>query len=166
MNQFDMAHSAYDSARQLDPKIDDLKLRKALTAHAEQQASNNAILEAANRSLKIDALNGQFESAMRDGNLLRAQQIMEKLIALDGSDPKHIAQRVQLQNAIQAVLDLGIKDGDQKYNAGDINGALAIWTNILPLSPGHPGLVERIARANRFLQRLEELQADAPESGS
>jgi len=164
MDQFGMAQSAYDSALLLDPHSEDSVLARALTANAQQQAASTASLEAANRSLKIDALNGQFESAMRDGDLLSAQQIMEKLIILDGSNPTHVAQRVQLQNAIQTVLDIGIKNGDQKYNGGDIKGALAIWEGILPLSPAHMGLIERISRANRFLQRLEELQGVATDN--
>lgn len=54
----------------------------------------------------------------------------------------------------------------QPMSTSNIAGALDIWNRIVSLQPKHSGLLERIARANRFLQRLEELQKAAPANGS
>ena len=165
-SQFDLAQAAVDRAMQLDPDSVDLELNAALLAEKRRRDNGIATLQAANRSLVIEALGTQFESAMRAGDLGTAQTIMARLTALDGDNPLRQQQQERLDQTVNTVITVGIKDGDEKYNAGDIAGALDIWNRIVSLQPKHSGLLERIARANRFLQRLEELQKAAPANGS
>lgn len=164
-SEFDLAQAAFDRAIQLNPAADDGELSAALLAEKQRRAEGVSTLQAANRALVIDALDTQFASAMREGDLGAAQRIMARFNTLDAGNAVRQQQQALLDKTVDTVLAVGIKEGDEKYNAGDIEGALAIWNRIVALQPNHSGLLERIGRANRFLLRLDELQKALPSNG-
>lgn len=155
---YQTAQDAIEIAKRLDPTTSAPELEKLLKDHwsLQQRKSNAAI--AKQRKKAINILETQLISALSEGNLLEAQQLMAKLWDVDANNPIRFDQQRNLNEALANRIETGLRRGEQLYNAGNITEALTVWAGLLPLQPGHVGLNERIARAKRFLSNLERLQ--------
>jgi tetratricopeptide (TPR) repeat protein len=158
----DLAQSCLELAMTLEPThrdrllLDLLAEREKKTEQAkaqqqqdilEQQRENrirNSLLEA-----KLLYEKNQFNSARKLLN-----QVLEE--QPDNPDAKKLLS--QLERHLQSHLDNLLKRGDKLYQQGEIEGAQNIWEAALRLDPENPLAKEKLERAKRVLENLENLR--------
>ncbi|CAA0106213.1 Uncharacterised protein [BD1-7 clade bacterium] len=96
-------------------------------------------------------------------NWLSARKQLRQIISLSDTPEQkawHNAQRQQLQEIIDQEVNQAFQRGLNLYSQGYIDQAIAIWAEVLPLSPNHPDLNESLQRAKSFQRTYKELQPD------
>jgi len=87
-----------------------------------------------------------------------AVKILEPLIEKNKKDQE---VRVLMEEAVTGrdlqVLQL-ISHGDRLYREEHIEDALAIWRQAASLDPDNSGIKRRIERANRVIERLQQIR--------
>lgn len=92
----------------------------------------------------------------RDYVAARAQLEQLKGLGIHGDEVE--ALRVQLDTEITAYVERQIDAGNRLYSDGRLEEALQCWRQAAVLAPS-PQLTERMEKAQRFIDRLEQLRA-------
>jgi hypothetical protein len=99
-----------------------------------------------------------FQQDLQQANYANARAQLEQARTLSVHiDEIEIAQN-QLDRAIERFVAQQIDSGNRLYSEGHIEEALQRWHQAAALTPT-PQLIERIDKAQRFIDRLEQLRA-------
>jgi len=158
---YQTAQNALDISVQLDPDSSAPELEQQLDQYWQQKSQQERENTARLRRLSIQKVENQLEAALDESDLLKAQKLMAKLWDMDANNPIRFEQQRYLNEALANRIETGLRRGEDLYNDGSIAEALTIWKALLPLQPGHVGLNERIARAERFLANIKRLKTSS-----
>ena len=97
---------------------------------------------------------------MKDGNLKDAIDLYKQIPARDQKHDSVAAFKQELDARIQKNVTQGIELGRKLYSQGEIKQALAVWNDLRELDPKNQHLISYINRAERVLNKLEQLQKE------
>ncbi len=113
-------------------------------------------------------------AVIAEGHLLAGQEAElagEPFRALEGyeaalrADPGHVAAtqardrlRIELEHWLPSLYEAG----KRYFQDEDLHNAMRVWHRMLMIDPDDPRARENVARAERILARLEEIQTDGP----
>ena len=127
-------------------------------AHAEQQLNR----EIKNRSRRLSRQGRQAlhnaRLALAEADFIQAQTLIDRLPLTDGKNQQVRAFRQELDEAIADHVETNIVEGQRLYSAGKIDQAHSLWQSLKPLSPDNDKLDELIARAERVLKKLQQIE--------
>jgi tetratricopeptide (TPR) repeat protein len=124
----------------------------------EQEAlrkQQEAIQEAIQRERR------KLHAALDSGDLVTASNIILKLTQLEGETPELTTLNGSIEAAIAARVTELLESASTYYGNGDIAEARLQWLEILRLDPGNEQAEANIERADRVLNKLEELQQES-----
>lgn len=149
-----------NAANQLDPSP---QIAQQLS-RAEQALSNNRekyqAARSAEREQKYRELNSGIQLALQERDYPGARQLLEqaKALSIHGDDIE--AYQRQLDAAVNVFVKQRTEEGNRRYANGHIEEALQIWRQADALAPSQE-LKERIEKAQRFMERYQQLQKKA-----
>lgn len=80
-------------------------------------------------------------------------------------NPRHTGARAGLaglRQRMQPQVEPLYREGRTYFQDEDLHNALRVWRRALLIDPGHANLRENVARAEKILSRLEEIQTSGP----
>lgn len=147
---------------QYDDKVREFQQKQRREAQQRRQSAKAREAKAQNRKHELIA---QLEKVVRNSELRAAQDLLDKLHAM-GANDKHIRELSErVGRAVSARVDKLTEQGNRHYTQGEIEKAKQTWERALELDPGNEWIQSRIARAERVLVRLREIQ-NSEESGN
>ncbi len=87
-----------------------------------------------------------------------ARKLLNQVLTEEPANPQAKRLLAQLESRLESHLEHLLKSGDKLYQEGEIEGALGIWKAALRLDPENPLVKEKIERATRVLENLEDLR--------
>lgn len=100
----------------------------------------------------------RYDTALSRRELQRSRELLAELVELNPQDSANRRRQRQLAAAIERELQSAIARGEAAYSDGDVQLALKVWKSAARLSPDHPGLLQHIDRAERFMENYESLK--------
>ncbi len=157
-----LAKDCLTLALSLQPDEQDERLMTYLLEEHQQNLEQTQTAERAQREMAWKHRNQQrMEEAQRlneSGQLTEARRVLKLLLKEDprNDSAKQLLRDVEgrLKNYIENLLAAG----DRLYREGEIEGAKATWRAALSLDPQDPRAREKIERAQRVLDNLENLR--------
>jgi hypothetical protein len=126
----------------------------AASKQKQQRARTNV------REQRYRDLRNVLEKSIRDRDFFAARDALAEAKALNIHGDELDAMRRELDTAIGAFVAQQIDAGNHQYADGYIEAALKNWISANALMPT-PELQEKIDRAQKFVDRLEQLQKSA-----
>ena len=165
--QLDLAEACFSMVRALSVGIDvssHLALIQEERLSIKQQAEVIAKVEAKQkrqqRADKVFELKEQYRHLAAAGWLVAAKHALVELRLLVPDDMEARQWAIDLQSTIDQQVAQGISQGQALYSHGKLEEALITWQSAAQLDPENPILQGHIARAERFIQKLERLNND------
>ncbi|MBR9912022.1 MAG: hypothetical protein GYB33_16910 [Gammaproteobacteria bacterium] len=121
------------------------------------QSSDSAAAIAAADDQRRQML-ADYEDAVAAGWWLSAREKLGELEAAWPQDPQVKRRRAELKRLIAEQVSSEIQRGQYLYSRGEIEQALQVWRKAKPLDPKNTVLLAHIARAKKFLAKLDELE--------
>lgn len=157
-NDFTRAAQYLGQANQLKPSDDiaqQLKRAEQALAASKQKRQTARSTE---REQHYREASAALQQSMQQSNYAVARSQLEQLKALAIHNDEVDAVQQQLDRAIAAFVDSEIDAGNRLYSDGHLEEALVRWRSAATLAPS-PQLTERIEKAQRFIDRFEQLRA-------
>jgi len=113
------------------------------------------------RSRRIE----QAEALATAGNYAEASTEVDKVLAEEPENPRALALRIgldqimELQNRVLGELAASL------YADGELDAAIQVWETLLIISPDHAEARERLDRARRVRNNLDQVREQQPGSG-
>ncbi len=126
-----------------------------LTDQVQSSESAAAIAAADDQRRQMLA---DYEDAVAAGWWLSAREKLGELEAAWPQDPQVKRRRAELKRLIAEQVSSEIQRGQYLYSRGEIEQALQVWRKAKPLDPKNTVLLAHIARAKKFLAKLDELE--------
>jgi tetratricopeptide (TPR) repeat protein len=114
------------------------------------------------RRQRTQAILSEYNEAYKRGDLLEAKRLTEELSLLESYHPELPKLQEQVQTAIDVHVKKGLDQGRQLYARGRIEEAIKEWQGLLRYDPDNAELKDNIARAQRVLDKLQQLSEDLP----
>ena len=92
--------------------------------------------------------------------------VLDQLHTLYPKQPKVSELQRELEATIAGRVEVLMKKGDDLYAEGHIAEARQLWGEATQLAPQSPELAKRLERADRVLERLQELKNGAGNDGT
>ena len=146
---------AAELLRQVGMKID--AARKALRERRERE-------EQEQRARRIETLLSEAEFDMQRGALSSALLKLDEAIRQDPENPRVRQLLDQVQAALDRQVESLVKLGDRLYREEQIGPAIAVWEAALKLTPNDQGVSEKILRARKVLEKLQQIRARSGET--
>lgn len=149
-------------AAQLNPSPRIAKAEKQLSEAEAQQLRRKR--QARQRAQKLEqerqagALRAAFEQAHSEGDLVRARDILGRLLGLAGKDPDNRRLAESFEQDLDGVIQQRLDEGALLYSQGRIEEAMGRWRYVLELAPEHDEARTNLERAERVVQRLQQLR--------
>ena len=149
-------------ALSLEPDEDDERLMSYMLEEHKQNKEKTQTVERAKRVMIWKHRNQQrLEEAQRlseTGQLTEARRVLKKL--LKDAPRNKAAKKLQrdVETRLKSYIENLLTAGDRLYREGEIEGAKATWRAALSLDPQDPRAREKIDRAQRVLDNLENLR--------
>jgi tetratricopeptide (TPR) repeat protein len=149
-------------AAQLNPTPRIAQARKKLSAAESHEMQRKR--QARQRARKLEqerragALRVSFEQARSDGDLVRARDILKRLLSLAGKDPEDRRMAESFDKQLDSVVQQKLDEGALLYSQGRIEEAMARWRDVLELDPDHEEAKANLERAQRVAQRVQQLR--------
>lgn len=138
-----------------------------LTHLGEQEKRKKVVRQAQQRQIasrmrreEAQRLANQARQALQNLQLQEARAHVERLQQVDPKFEQLDALKSRLDQAVAARVKALLRTGDDHYAEGRIAEAKRVWEAGLALAPGDTELTNRVERAERVLNRLEELRED------
>jgi predicted Zn-dependent protease len=144
-----------DLITEKEKKTEQVKAQKKQDIHEQRRKSRiENSLQKANTLYEKDQFNA-------------ARKLLNQILAEEPANSQAKQLLSQLESRLENHLERLLKTGDRLYQEGEIEGALGIWEAALRLDPENPTAKEKIERATRVLENLEDLrQAKKVKDGS
>ncbi len=162
--KLDLAEACFSMVRALYPEFqvdqslaEIAKTRIQQANKAEEIAQLKADQEEKQRQQQISVLRDQYQYLAAAQWLVAAKQTLAELRVLAPGDSEVLKWAQELQTVIQTQVEEGIHRGQALYSHGKLEQALDAWESAAELDPDNPILQGHIARAERFLQKLQRL---------
>ncbi|UCE89368.1 MAG: hypothetical protein JSW10_00560 [Pseudomonadota bacterium] len=177
---FDLAERSLNAANQLQPSAE---VQRALTSlnrmqtQLKEQARADRMRQQAyidekrkavlsrrveERKQRSQAIIKEYNDAYKRGDLLEARRLTEELSLLESYHPDLPKMQQQVQDGLDAHVKQGLERGRELYAQGRIEDALKVWRPLLRYDPENVELKDNIARAQRVLDKLQQLSEDLP----
>ncbi len=147
-NNYTLAAECIDLSNKLDAstekKISLDSIRKKKKYIDDKRRSNEL----------IDA----YQKAYNSGDIPKARQHLEALIALDSHHKKARELKTQLDRDINRQIEKGITIGKTLYSQGQINEAVDIWEELLKVDPKNEELLSLVARGKKVSTKIKTLE--------
>jgi tetratricopeptide (TPR) repeat protein len=167
----ELAEACFAMVRVLTPELDvsehlDLIAERRQILIQQQIQQQQALAQAQEQQRRREkrqqtvALKDQYRDLTAAGWLVAAKQTLAQLHLLAPDDPEALVWGRQLQAAIHNKVAQGIREGQSLYSNGKLEEALNTWQGAAVLDPDNPILQGHIARAERFIQKLERLNSN------
>ena len=98
------------------------------------------------------------QAAETEGDIFWAITEYEAAIEVDASHPSAARDLDLLRSRARSRIDVLYAQGIQYFREEDLQNALRSWRRVLLIEPDHTRALEHVARAERMLTRLEEIQ--------
>ena len=179
-NDFELAERSLNVADQLQPSPE---VQRALASlgrmqtQLEEQARADRMRQQAHidekrkavlsrrveeRKQRSQAVIREYNDAYKRGDLLEARRLVEELSFLESYHPDLAKMEQQVETRIDAHVKQGLDKGRQLYAQGRIEDALKEWRPLLRYDPDNVELKDNIGRAERVLDKLQQLSEDLP----
>lgn len=177
---FELAERSLSVADQLQPSPEiqrALASLRRMQAQLEEQARVSRMREKAyleekrkavlsrrveERRQRGQVILGEYNEAYKRGDLLEAKRLTEELALLESYHSELPRMQEQVQTAIDVHVEKGLEQGRQLYARGRIEEAIKEWQGLLRYDPDNTELKDNIARAQRVLDKLQQLSEDLP----
>jgi tetratricopeptide (TPR) repeat protein len=152
---------------QMAKAIDDTKVVKELLARIDSDPQAPSVVSiseakktrpASSSSTSFQTMEEELQKNIDKGQLIRAYEILAKLEQFPGSTEKLHGYRKQLDKRKKSRITKLHKEASRLYRSGQIAEARSTWQQILALDPDNHTAVEKIARADKVLKKLQYLQ--------
>jgi uncharacterized protein YeaO (DUF488 family) len=135
-------------------------------SRAEQALNRNRqkyqAARSAEREQRYRELSTSIEQALQERDYAAAQQLLEQARGLAVHSEELDAYQRQLDTEVATFVKQQTEEGNRRYANGHIEEALQIWRQADLLAPSQE-LKERIEKAQRFMERYQQLQKNAVE---
>lgn len=156
--ELDLAEQSYAVAEQLNPGgrlfHSDINVQQQLAAIEKQRVT---IL-----SPKTGELLESSQQALKKDDVKQAYKLYRQIPAHDRQHAEVRQFHKILEQRVTTNINQGLEMGRKLYSQGDVERALAIWTDIRDLAPDNEQLLNHIERAQRVLNKLKRLQKTEP----
>lgn len=109
-------------------------------------------------SKKARELLSKAKSTMQSGDLKQSLKIYRKISRVDKKHALVRAFKQELNVRIKDNVTTRVEMGRKLYSQGEIKQALAIWNDIRELDPNNEYLLSHIERAQKVIDKLEQLK--------
>lgn len=99
-----------------------------------------------------------YHETLVQGDLVLAQQQLAQMQQKFADDPRLQPLTAELRVLVEAKVATATEHARVLYSEGDVQQALALWQEVLPLDPDNPDLQLNISRAQRVLENLRVLR--------
>jgi tetratricopeptide (TPR) repeat protein len=157
-----LAKDCLTLALSLEPKEQDERLMEFLLKQQKEHIEKTQTVEKAKRK---QAWKHRSKQRMREaerffesGQLTESRRVLKLLLK---EDPRNAAAKKLLRRAerrLKSYVENLLAAGDRLYREGEIEGAKATWHAVLSLDPQEQRAREKIERAQRVLDNLENLR--------
>ncbi len=162
-----LAKDCLTLALSLEQNEQDERLMAYLVDEHQENLKKTQTVERAKREMAWKHRNKQrldeAQHLSETGQLTEARRVLKMVLKEDprNDTAKRLLRDVEtrLQNYIENLLAAG----DRLYREGEIEGAKATWRAALSLDPQDPRAREKIERAQRVLDNLENLRKSEPQ---
>lgn len=172
--RLELAEACFAMVRALSVDMDNLSLqtnvetrlaavakqRQLHEQQAEEIAQATMDKQRRERERQILELKAQYHDLAEAGWLVAAKQTLVQLRLLSPDDEELRQWAGVLQVKIDLEVEWGIRRGQALYSRGQLEEALDAWEHAAQLDPDNPVLQRHIARAERFIHKLERLNHD------
>lgn len=160
-NDFEKAAQYLAIANQLQPSpalAQKLKsAEQSLAAEKQKQQTARANI----REQRYRELQGELQKSIRDYEFLAARDLLTQARMLNTHSDELDALQRELDDTTAVFVSQKIETGNRSYADGRIEEALKHWNAANALAPT-PELKEKIDKAQKFIDRLEQLRKTAP----
>ncbi len=108
----------------------------------------------------------QAERYNESGQLTEARRLLRMILKEDADNKSAKALLATVESRLKNYIENLLTAGDRLYREGEIEGAKATWRAALSLDPADKRAREKIARAQRVLDNLENLRKSGPASAN
>ena len=161
-----LAKECLTIALSLEQDEQDLRLMGYMLKEQKQNREKTETTERTQREIAWKHRNRQhMEEANRlyeSGQLTEARRVLKTILQ---EDPKNASAKALLKNVesrLKSYLENLLSAGDRLYREGEIEGAKATWRAAQTLDPQDKRAREKIERAQRVLDNLENLRKNDP----
>lgn len=161
-----LAKECLTIALSLEQDEQDLRLMGYMLKEQKQNREKTETTQRTQREIAWKHRNRQhMEEANRlyeSGQLTEARRVLKTILQ---EDPKNASAKTLLKNVesrLKSYLENLLSAGDRLYREGEIEGAKATWRAAQTLDPQDKRAREKIERAQRVLDNLENLRKNDP----
>ena len=123
------------------------------------------LMSATKKSLPVAVMESSFlelemelKQEIGKGELLKAYESLAKLEKFPGKEEQLKGYRKQLDKSRDSRIVKQLKEGSSLYRRGKISEARRIWQKVLALDPQNQTAKEKVARADKVLKSIQDLQ--------
>jgi len=146
----------------LHPNEQDERLMQHLLAEQHQDREKTESEQRAQREMAWKRRNQtRLDEATRlneSGQLTEARRVLKILLKEDPKNETALSLLSNVESRLKSYLENLLNAGDRLYREGEIEGAKATWRAALTLDPQDTRAREKIERAQRVLDNLENLR--------
>lgn len=156
-NDFARAVQYLGQANQLAPADETAQQLKRAEQALAATKQKRQTARSTEREQHYRELSAALQQSMQQTEYVAARGQLEQLRSLGIHADEVDALQEQLDRAIGAFVEREVDAGNRLYSDGHIEEALLRWRRAAVLAPS-PQLTERIEKAQRFIDRLEQLR--------
>jgi tetratricopeptide (TPR) repeat protein len=161
----DRAERAFEKVLELDPRNETARgylsyLRKLADVAAQDPAGAPLPASISEEEAIAEGHLRSAQEAEAAGDLFRALADYEAVLRINPSNPAARRARDELRNTLEPQIPTLYEEGKRYFQDEDLHNALRVWRQMLLIDPDDNRTRENVARAERLLARLEEIQAD------
>lgn len=126
----------------------------------KERAKKHAQIKAAeqNKAKLVDQYMKKYNEAFARKDFLSAREHLNTLQRTDSENPKWKTLNTKLNQATAREVERLFDSGVSTYSRGNYEQAATLWRKVLELDPDHKQARESLDRAQRVLEKLEELK--------
>jgi predicted Zn-dependent protease len=157
-----LAKACLTIALSLEQNEQDLHLMEYLLKEQQETREQTEIAQRTRREMAWKHRNQQhMEKANRlyeSGQLTEARHVLKSILQADAKNASAKALLKKVESRLKSYLENLLAAGDRLYREGEIEGAKATWRAAHTLDPQDKRAREKIERAQRVLDNLENLR--------
>lgn len=162
-----LAKDCLTLALSLQPNEEDERLMNHLLKEQSQNQQKSKTQERAQRETVLkQRIRKHLEEATRlydSGQLTEARRVLKVLLKEDPQNAPAKALLNDVESRLKSYLENLLAAGDRLYREGEIEGAKATWRAALTLDPQDERARDKMERAQRVLDNLENLRRAEPQ---
>ncbi|WP_303902016.1 hypothetical protein [Thiohalomonas denitrificans] len=126
--------------------------------NARERRRKRAEAQEANAHQYFDSLMSEYRRTYENGQYQKAGKILAQLEETTTNQSEVESERKQLEVTIDIEVERLFEEGVTYYSRGEFERAVQLWKRILELRPAHRPALDNLDRAERVLERLQQLR--------